>query len=116
MRSEMTEGDEADVAKTEVIRRRKTNVVRSEGENLSVLIGVVRFVAEVAMTRRRGTIVAMVVTHVGMHVVDLAIQVGMNRIVEDRDVTTIPARVRPVVTIVVEADVIRKERKGPIAG
>jgi len=114
MRSEMTERDEADVAKTEVIRQKETNVVRNEAENFSVLTNVVRFAAEVATTRRRETIVAMMVTHVGMRVVDREIRMRTNRIAEDRDVMTIPVQVRPIVTTVVDAGVVRKKRKGPI--
>ena len=112
----MTEGDETSVVNVEMVRRRKTNVVRNEAENFSVLTNVVRFAAEVATTRRQGTIVAMMVTHVGMRVVDREIRMRTNRIAEDRDVTTIPVRVRPIVATVVDAGVVRKERKGPIGG
>ena len=108
--------NEKNVVKIEMVRQKETNVVRNEAENFSVLTNVVRFAAEVATTRRRETIVAMMVTHVGMRVVDREIRMRMNRIAEDRDVMTIQVRVRQVVTTVVDADVVQKERKCPIGG
>jgi len=117
-RREMIEKDEraneTNVVKIETVRQKETNVVRNEAENLSVLTNVVRFAAEVAMTRRRGMIVTMMVTHVATSVVDREIQV--NRLAEHRDVMTMTARVRPIVTIALDVDIVRKQRKGPIAG
>jgi len=112
MRSEMTEGDGTTVAKVEVVRDGKTNVVRRKVENLGVQTNVVRFVAEVAMTRRQETIAAGMVIHVGMRVVDLEIRMRMNRIAEDRGVMMTPARVRRIAMTAVDVDIVRKQRKG----
>ena len=87
------------------------NVVRNEAENLSVLTNVDRFVVEATMTRRRETIAAMMVIHVGMRVVDRETQLRMNRVAEDRGVMKILVRVPPIVTIVVDADVVRKRKR-----
>jgi len=75
-----------------------------------------RLVVEVVMTRRREVIAVMTATHVGMNVVDLEIQVMTNRIAEDRDAAMIRAQVITIGMIVVDTDVIRKERRDPIVG
>jgi len=73
-------------------------------------------VVEVVTIRRLETIAAMMATRVGMRVVDFEIQMTIDRITEDRDAMTIPARVRPIVMIAADTDVARKGRRGPIAG
>ena len=117
---EMIEKDErtneTNVVKIETVRQKETNVVRNELENLSVLANIVRFVAEVVMTRHQETIAAMMAIRVGTSVVDREIQVTMNRLAEDQDAMTIPVRVRLIATIVVDVGVVRKQRKGPIGG
>jgi len=70
----------------------------------------------VAVARRQETIAMERAIHVGMRVVRLVIQMTVNRVDEDRGVETIPARVRPIVTVVADADVIQKGRKGRIVG
>ena len=108
--------NETNVVKVETVRQRERNVVRNELEKRSELTNIVRFVAEEVMTRRQATIAAMMAIRVGTSVVDREIQVTMNRLTGDRGAMTIPAQVRRIVTIVVGADVVRKRRKGPIAG
>jgi hypothetical protein len=75
-----------------------------------------RLVVEVAMTRRREVIAVMTATHVGTNVADLEIQLMTNRIAEDRDAAMIRAQVLTIAVIVVNADVGRKGKRGPIVG
>ena|SRR5208282_4452538 len=93
------------IVKVEVVRQREMNVIRKEMENFSVLANIARFVVEVVTTRRLETIAAMMATRVGMRVVDIEIQMTIDRIAEDRDAMTIPARVRPILMVAVDADV-----------
>ena len=90
-----------------VLRKARVRIVVVRGS---------RLVVEVVMTRRREVIAVMTMTHVGTSVVDLDIQAMTNRIAENRDAAMIRAQVLTIAMIVVDADVGRKGKRGPIVG
>ena len=87
-----------------------------KAENPSVLVNVVRYVAEAVTIRRLETMVVTIMIHVGTNVVDLGMPVITNRIAEDPDAMMIRVQVLTIAMIVVDTDVIRRGKRGPIVG